>query len=457
MSKEDLALKSGVPHNLDAERMALGAVLHDNSYLPEIERLVSASDFYLEKHRRVFRVIQEIHSENKPIDRITLCDGLMKYGHLESVGGISYVASLDEGMPDLVNPGSYASIVRDKSVLRRFAMLGTQISQSALMPDSSPASMQAEVESAMASISQGMAGDKFAERVSETIDEIGIDGLLNPATRETGIETGFHRLDDMTAGFQKQELTIIAARPSVGKSSLMINIAMKVADLLKKAVVIFSMEMSRRNLIERMVCSHAKMNLLRLRSGVLQATERERLAKAAHFVHGLPIYTDDASAQTHQQISSKVDRLRREHGVELVFIDYVQQMGFEMKKGAREKNENDRLTEIAEALKGTAKRQNVAMVALSQLSRAPEQRTKDHRPVLSDLRSSGGLEQAADLVLFPYREFMYNPQKKELENEAEIIIGKARNGPVGVAHVAWHKDWATFDNAPDRYQEARTA
>lgn len=442
----DVELERGLPCNIDAERFCLGTILRDNSALTAIAAITEPSDFSLMVNRHIFEAMLALHKVGTPIDRLTVADYLINEGKLERSGGMTQIAELDESLPDIVNPSAYAQIVKEQALLRQLAFVGSRLKIEAINTGANASDLLAGLETTIASISRELTAPDPTQRVSEIVDEIGVNNLLNPSKDTAGMPTGFFDLDDRTTGLQRQTLTIVAARPSAGKSSLMTNIAMHMASKENIPVAIFSMEMSKRNLIERMVCAKSKINLLKLRSGILRQEEREELLRAASFVHKLPIFIDDSSALTYQQVSGKLDRLRRRHGVKVAFLDYIQQMSFEVRKGGRDRNDNERLTETAEAFKSMAKRQDVAIVALSQLSRAPEMRGKDHRPMLSDLRSSGGLEQAADLVVFIFREYMYHPDKDHLKEEAELIIGKQRQGPTGSVAVRWRSSYASFEN-----------
>lgn len=432
-----------LPSNVDAERFCLGAVLHNNHAFSDISGIIEPVDFSLTIHRHIYEAMQALQRSGTAIDRLTVSNYLIARGKLERAGGLSTITSLDEGMPDIVSPRAYAQIVRNCAILSRIALVASRASSQALEGGADPSDSLARLQSSLDGVSRELASGDPAQRLSGIIADAGAESLLNPTRDTSGVATGFYDLDERTTGLQPQTLTILAARPSVGKTALMCNMAANIAT--KTPVAIFSMEMSKRGLIERFLCSEARLNLLKYRSGTLHQEERARLLSALNKINELPIFIDDSSALTHQQITSRMDRMARINGAKVCFLDYIQQMGFESPK-AREKTENEKLTEIAESLKAAAKRQNVAVVALSQLSRAPEARTKDHRPMLSDLRSSGGLEQAADLVLFIYRESMYAPDKEHLKDEADLIIGKQRQGPTGNLKLRWIPQYARFEN-----------
>jgi replicative DNA helicase len=437
---------NGLPTNTEAERYTLGAVLHDNSALNEIGQLVSANDFSLTVHQKIYSCMLDMQTDGTSIDRVTLATALMNKGQLQMVGGISRLSELDNGLPDIAHPAAYARTVRDLSVKRRLAVLGQEMTTKACELRFSPAEIITSFASQAASLDGELSKGDHVPSVSDVISDVGVERLLNPNLDRRGIETGFFALDEMTMGLQRKNLVVIAARPSVGKSSLMTNIAVKIAGKQNIPVAIFSLEMSARSLIERMACAEAEVNLLALRSSGTKPETRSALMAAVSKINTLPIYIDDSSGMTHQQVSSKLDRLVRERGVQVAFRDYLQMMGLERGKGSREKNENERIGEITGALKATSKRHDVCMVALSQLSRAPEQRSKDHRPTLSDLRGSGNIEQDADLVAFIYREYLHS-KKDEHRDQAELIIGKQRQGPVGTVKLRWDDRFTRFYNA----------
>lgn len=444
----DVALQRGVPSSVDTETILLGAVLHNNETLAAVSGIMQPEIFFDSRNGIIYRRMQELYDRSIPIDRVTLANHLASHGELEKCGGLAAIAHLDEKLPEIANPTAYARILRELSALRRVALTASKLQIKALDPSASASELIQESVNSLLGVDRDLAATETIQRVNQIIAELpgGISGLITQSPATAGIPTGFRDIDDLTMGLPRECLTILAARPSAGKSAMMGNIAVHVASEGDTPVAIFSMEMSKRNLIERMMCSVAEVSLLRLRNGNLDQDDISRLERAARWIEDLPIYIDESTALDPGEIASKLDRLVRSHGVKLCFIDYLQQMSLAKRRGGREKNPNEQMTEITKSLKSTARRQSVAVCALSQLSRAPDKRAGDHRPMLSDLRDSGSIEQDADMVMFLWREYQYRRDKESLKDQAECIIAKQRNGPTETVKLRWRAAITKFEN-----------
>ena len=441
----DIALEKGLPVNLDAERFVLGAILMDDALYIQVAGVLEAADFSLEKHRRIFQRMGELFDRGERIDRVTLANELMKQNQLESVDGLSYLVSLDEGLPALANLESYVGIVKDKSTLRRIIFTSQQLIDRCILAEEEPEQILASAEENLLKLGDARAQDALASP-KRIIDEYegGLNVFLDPSQRIKGLGTGFLKLDEMTGGLHEGELVILAARPSMGKTALALNIAQHVAlrqgD--KQTVAVFSLEMSRESLLTRMICAGARVDQQKFRAGYLNQDERRRLAKAASELVQAPLFIDDSAGAHLMDIHAKLRRLRSEHGLALVVIDYLQLMSGR----GRYENRNQEISTISRGLKLLAKELKVPMLVLSQLNRAPEVRQGDHRPQLSDLRESGSIEQDADLVAFIFREEVYKPQDESLKGLAELLLAKQRNGPTGKVNLVFLKQFTKFEN-----------
>jgi len=441
----DIALERGLPCDVDAERFILGAVLCDATRFPEVAAALNPEDFSLEKHRRIFSRMDEIHSRREHINRVTLANELRIHNQLESCDGVTYLVSLDEGLPDLICLESFVGIVREKARLRRIIFASQGLIDNCLMDDGTPAH---ELAAALSEkLLQIGAFDK--ENRLARVDEIirgkngGLTRFLDTGTNQgTGIQTGFVQLDEMTGGLQRGDLVVMAGRPSMGKTALAINIATHVVTGKQKlSVAVFSLETSRDALITRILCSAARVDSSKQRAGRLNPEEKKRLIQADEQLHQARLFIDDSSAITARDIGTKLRRLRADQGVDLCIIDHLGLVA------SHRKTEN-RVRELGEMTRYlklmVAKELHIAVLLLSQLSRAPESRS-DHRPILSDLRESGNIEQDADLVAFIYRGEIYQPAIKELRGLAELLIAKQRNGPTGRLHFRFQKEFTRFE------------
>jgi replicative DNA helicase len=449
----DIALERGLPVNLDAERFVLGAILMDDALYIQVAGTLVAEDFSLEKHRRIFLRMGELYNRGERIDRVTVANELMKQNQLESVDGVTYLVSLDEGMPALSNLDSYVGIVKDKAVLRRIIFTSQKLIDRCIIGEEEPDQILASAEESLLKLGESRAQDALInpQRILEEF-EGGINAFLDPSKRIKGLSTGFLKLDEMTGGLHPGELVILAARPSMGKTALALNVAQHVAmhPNEKQTVAVFSLEMSRESLLTRMICAGARVDQQKFRAGYLNQDERRRLAKTASELVQAPLYIDDTSGTHMMDIHAKLRRLKAEHGLSLVVIDYLQLMSGR----GRYENRNQEISTISRGLKLLAKDLKVPMLVLSQLNRAPETRPGDHRPQLSDLRESGSIEQDADLVAFIFREEVYKQEDERLKGLAELLVAKQRNGPTGKVNLVFLKEFTKFENRTNDLGEA---
>lgn len=421
-----------LPMSSDAERFVLGSILlNDAHYLAAASEL-TADDFGLERNRRIFRRMADIRERGETIERVSLANELARFRELEDVGGLGYLLSLDDGLPATPNIDGYVRIVKDKSTLRALIYAGESMMNRALLQEESPAAIIGDTNRTLLQMGETRGSPQtFGATVLNYPG--GIEAFLNPSKRARGVPTGFARFDEMTGGgLHPGELCIIAARPSMGKTALALNIAGHVAVRQRRPVVIFSLEMSRELLLTRMLCAAARVDSQKFRAGYLNADERRKISDALHELVDAPIHVDDEGAATVMQIHSKTQRLIAENGpMGLVVVDYLQLMS------GRGENRTQEVSGLSRGLKLLSKELNVPVMALSQLSRAPDQRQGDHRPQLSDLRESGSIEQDADVVAFIFREEVYNRDREDLRGLAELILAKQRNGPVGAVNLVF--------------------
>jgi replicative DNA helicase len=456
MATGDIALERGLPANVDAERLILGAILTDELAFVQVAGVLDPDDFSLEKHRRIFARMRELHERGEKIDRVTLANELMKHGQLESVDGLSYLVSLDDGLPRIFNLDGYVRIVKDKAILRRLIYTSQSIIERCFLGQEDPAEILVSAEESLLKLGDERDRDTLATP-REIIEEFqgGLSAFLDPSRRIKGVSTGFVKFDELTGGLHPGELIILAARPSMGKTALALNIAQHIAThpSLRKTVAVFSLEMSKEALLTRMICAAARVDQQKFRAGYLNKEERRRLQIAAADLAEAPLFIDDTAGIGLMEIHAKLRRLKAEHGLGLVVIDYLQLMSGR----GRFENRNQEVSFLSRGLKLMAKELNVPMLVLSQLSRAPETRPGDHVPQLSDLRESGSIEQDADLVAFIYREEYYKPDREDLRGLADLIIGKQRNGPIGRVRLAFLKEFTKFENLAADLGEAGPA
>jgi replicative DNA helicase len=437
-------LEKGLPANLDAERFVLGSILLDDSMYVQAAGALEADDFSLEKHRRIFRRMGELQDRGEKIDRITIANELMKFNELEACDGLSYLVSLDDGLPHIPNLDSYIRIVKDKAILRRIITTSQSMMNRCLLGEEEPDEILAGAEETLLKLGEARVKNGLLNP-QQIVEEYegGINAFLDPSKRVKGISTGFTKYDEYTGGMHGGELLILAARPSMGKTALALNIAQHVALKLKQTVAVFSLEMSKESLLTRMLCATARVDSQRFRAGYLSQEERRKLNHALHELVEAPLYIDDTAGIHLMDMHAKLRRLKAERGhIGLVVVDYLQLMSGR----GRFENRNQEVSALSRGLKLLAKELNVPMMVLSQLSRAVESRQGDHRPQLSDLRESGSIEQDADVVGFIFREEVYQREREDLRGLAELIIAKQRNGPIGTVNLVFLHAQTKFEN-----------
>jgi replicative DNA helicase len=442
MAVRDFSIDHALPDNLDAERFVLGAVMSSESAFLQVAGTLSADDFSLEKHKRIFLRMTDLHERGERIDRVTLANELMKHGQLQSVDGLSYLVTLDDGLPQLYNIESYVSIIKEKSLLRRIITVSQDTINRCMAAGEHPGQILGAAEDAFMKLGDVQSKSSLASPV-QILEEYegGINAFLDTSRRVKGISTGFLKFDEMTGGLREGELFILAARPAMGKTALALNIAQHIASN-KKAVAVFSLEMSKESLLTRMLCASAYVDQQRFRAGYLNAEERQKLQEALHKLVESPLYIDDSAGINLMDVHSKIRRLQAEHELGLVVIDYLQLM----QGRGRFENRVQEISSLSRGFKLLSKELRVPFLVLSQLSRAPETRPGDHRPMLSDLRESGSIEQDADMVAFIFREEVYRPDKESLKGVAELILAKQRNGPTGRMKLAFLNRYTKFEN-----------
>lgn len=434
------------PHNLEAEQAVLGALLLVPESFSEVAEVLKPEDFYGEGHREIYTALKEMTEKGRPIDLVTVTEELKSRELLEKVGGASYLASLSGAVPTAVNAGYYAGIVADKGMLRALIKSCTQVVSQGYEDGVKSEELLDDAERMILGLSERRISRSYRsirELLVETLEKIEL--LYQKKGSVTGIPTGFAELDKYTSGFQSSDLLLLAARPSMGKTALGLNIAQNVAVKFNIPVAIFSLEMSGDQVVQRLLCAEALVDQQRLRTGFLNEDDWPRLLKAANALSEAPIFIDDTPAITLLELRSKARRLKLEHGVGLLVIDYLQLI----QAGRRVENRVQEISEISRFLKSLARELDIPVVALSQLSRAVEQRGGDKRPMLSDLRESGSLEQDSDVVMFIYRDEYYNDDS-ETKGVADIIIAKQRNGPTGTVQLAFLKEFTKFVNLEKR-------
>ena len=443
MSSAGLALEKGLPCNLDAERFVLGSILMDDSQFVQVAGALDADDFSLEKHRRIFLRMGELSERAERIDRVTVANELLRYNELESCDGLTYLVSLDDGLPRIFNLDSYVRIVKDKSILRRIIFTSQHLMNRCLVGEEDPEQILAGAEESLLKLGDSRMKTGLASPAQVIEDyQGGLNAFLDPSKRIKGISTGFTKLDEMTGGLHAGELIILAARPSMGKTALALNIAQHVATRLNETVAVFSLEMSKESLLTRMLCATARVDSQRFRAGYLNQDERRKLQAAAAQLVEAPLFIDDTAGASLMDLHAGLRRLQQQRKLGLVIVDYLQLMSGR----GRFENRNQEISTISRGMKLLAKELHVPMLVLSQLSRAPETRQGDHRPQLSDLRESGSIEQDADLVAFIFREEVYKRDREDLRGLAELIVAKQRNGPIGKIDLVFLHHLTKFEN-----------
>jgi len=441
MNDADLSSHKLPPQNIEAEESILGGILIENEAINRVTEILDPDDFYRDAHRKIFNALINLSERDEPADLITLTNELRKIDQLDSIGGASYLTSLIDSVPTAANIEYYAKIVKEKATLRKLIQTSTEIITQSYEDRGDVEMFLDEAERAIFEISEKRVRPSFysiREIVKDSFTTI--ERLFQKKELVTGVPSGFKELDRMTAGFQPSDLIIIAGRPSMGKTAFCLNIAEYAAIENKIPVAIFSLEMSKEQLVIRMLCSQAHVEGTRLRTGYLNESDWPKLTIAAGNLSEAPIYIDDTAALSVLELRAKARRLKSEHGLGMVIIDYLQLM----KGRARVENRQQEISEISRSLKALSKELSIPVIAVSQLSRKTEERT-GNRPQLSDLRESGAIEQDADLIIFIYRDEVYNrAEDNPNRGKAEVIIGKQRNGPIGKIDLAFLDKFTTF-------------
>ena len=433
-----------LPHSLDAERSVLGAILISNDAFNHAAELIDSRDFFRDAHRRIFDKMVALSERGDAIDFITLKEELGRAGDLEEVGGPAYIAALTDGVPRSANVEYYARIVKEKSTLRNLIHSANKILAEAYEAEQEPDLLLDEAERAIFAIAEDRIRAGFVplrDLVQSSFTTI--EKLQQTKGAVTGVPSGFADLDEITTGFQPGDLVVVAARPSMGKTSLVLNMTQYIGTSTDMTVGFFSLEMSKEQLFMRMLTSEARIDAHRFRTGHLTEKDYGKLSHALGTLAESRVFIDDSASIGVLEMRAKARRLKAEHGLNLLVVDYLQLM---QGRGRFESRQQE-VSAISRSLKGLAKELNIPIIALSQLSRAPEGRT-DHRPQLSDLRESGAIEQDADLVMFIYRPEVYEKEETKPEDEgvAEIIIGKQRNGPIGSVRLSFLNQYTRFEN-----------
>ena len=438
------------PWSNEAEQAVLGAMLLDQDAALRAAELVDDTMFYREPHRRLFRAMLALTEQRVVIDHVTLRDELLRRGELESAGGLEYIAELIDAVPTAANLEFHAKIVREKAVLRRLIETATAIITDAYDGKASANDLLDKAESRVFQISQQRTEEGFT-RIKEMLWPAmeRIETLQKAGKTVTGVPSGFEKLDEMTSGFQPSELIIVAARPSMGKTAFCLNIAASAA-IENFGVAIFSLEMSKEALVHRMLTAEARVDSQRVRRGMLRDTDFTYLARAAGVLQSCPLWIDDTPALTLLEMRAKARRLKVENDVRMVVVDYLQLM----RSPEYAENRVQEISDISRSLKALARELELPVVALSQLSRASEQRGGERRPILSDLRDSGAIEQDADLVIFIHRPEYYDREDESKRGLAEIMVAKHRNGPTGDVDLVFNREYTRFDNMSQREDPA---
>ncbi|MBU6080041.1 MULTISPECIES: replicative DNA helicase [Allobacillus] len=446
----DISQDRTLPHNIEAEQAVLGAIFLVPDMIVTATEILEPEDFYRVSHQRIFSMMIRLTDKGEPIDLVTITTELDDLKMLDEVGGVSYLTDIANSVPTAANIEYYARIVEEKSTLRKIIHAATDIVTKTYDEGDEVTDLLDHAEKTILDISQNKSSGRF-QNIQDVLVGVydNIEQLHNMDEEVTGIATGFRDLDYITSGFQKNDLIIVAARPSVGKTAFALNIAQNVAVNSDENVAIFSLEMGADQLVMRMLCAEGNIDAQRLRTGKLQEEDWRKLTMAMGSLSNAGIYIDDTPGIKVNEIRSKCRRLKQESGLGMVLIDYLQLI--QGNANSRESRQQE-VSEISRQLKALARELEVPVIALSQLSRGVEQR-QDKRPIMSDIRESGSIEQDADIVGFLYRDDYYD-QESEKENIIEIIIAKQRNGPVGTVELAFVKEYNKFVDLDRRYSEA---
>ncbi|WP_300379755.1 replicative DNA helicase [Clostridium sp.] len=436
-----------LPQSLEAEQSVIGSMIIDKAAISKALEKLNEEDFYRDGHKAIFKTIRDMYSQDMAVDLITLLEYLKSTDLLEKSGGVTYVSEVSSSVITTANLDAYIKIVEDKSTLRKLIRSSTSIIEESYNKQDKVENVLEFAQKKIFDLAEKNGSNDY-EVLSNVLERgfLEIERLFNNKGSITGVGSGIRDLDAKTSGFQKGDMVLIAARPSMGKTTFALNIAENAALIEGKSVVVFSLEMSKEQLAYKLLCSEASVDMLKLRTGNLDDDDWERIARATGPLSKAKIYIDDTAGLSVMEMRTKCRKIKIEHGIDLIMIDYLQLMS-----GSSSESRQQEVSEISRSIKALAKEMECPVIALSQLSRAPEQRA-DHRPMLSDLRESGSIEQDADVVMFLYRDEYYNKETEE-KNIGECIIAKQRNGPVGTIKMAWIGSHSKFTNLELVYRE----
>jgi replicative DNA helicase len=441
MELDLMFLKKTPPHSLEAEKTVLGGILVNNENLNVVLSIISPEDFYKEANQKIIAKIIDLVDKGLPVDLLSLSEELQKTGILDEVGGASYLSALMDGVPKSLNVEYYAQIIKEKALLRRLILSSAKIISASYEQKEEADELLNEAQASIIEVAEQRIKPGFVSLGALTGPTLGmIKTLTERKEAVTGIPSGFRDLDSLTSGFHGSEFIVIAARPSMGKTALGLNISQHVGLRTDYSVGFFSMEMAKEQIVIRMLCADAQLDIRRARTGFISEREFEKLRLSAENLSRARIYLDETPSLTVMEMKAKARRLKLEQHLDLVFIDYIQLM----RPGSRFENRNQEMSFISRSLKELAKELRIPVVGISQLSRAPEKGRREPKPLLSDLRESGAIEQDADVVIFIYRPEFYHREVEQLKGIAEINIAKQRNGPVGDVKLAFIKEYARF-------------
>ncbi len=434
-------LKKTPPHSLEAEKTVLGAILINNKNLNVVLSILTIEDFYKEGNRKILEKIARLVDKGFPVDLLSLSEELKKAGELDEVGGPSYISSLMDGVPKSLNVEYYAQIIKEKSLLRRLILSSAKIISSSYEQREDADQLLDEAQASIIEVAEQRIKPGFIPVGALTDSAIGlVDNLRHRQDVVTGIPTGFRDLDSLTSGYHNSEFIVVAGRPSMGKTALCLNTSLHIGLRTGYSVGFFSLEMAKEQIVIRLMCAEAQLDIKKVRTGFIGEREFERLKLSAEELSKAKIFVDETPALTMMEMKAKARRLKMEHNLDVVFVDYMQLM----RPGGRFENRTQEISYISRSLKELAKELQIPVVGISQLSRAPEKGRREPFPQLSDLRESGAIEQDADVVIFVYRPEFYHPEDENLRGIAKINVAKQRNGPTGIVNLAFIREYARF-------------
>jgi len=444
-------LKKTPPHNLEAEKTVLGGILVQNRNLNVVLSIITPEDFYKEANQKIIMTIISLVDKGQPVDLLTLSEELQKGGALEEVGGVSYLSSLMDGVPKSLNIEHHAQIIKEKSLLRRLILSSAKIMSSSYEQREDADELLNEAQKAIIEVAEQRIKPGFVPVSALTTPTLEmIHAISQRQETVIGVPSGFRDLDNLTSGFHNSEFVVIAARPSMGKTALSLNISHYVGIKTDYAVGFFSLEMAKEQVVIRLLCAETQLDIKKVRTGFISERDFEKLKLGAEALSKAKIFVDETPALTVMEMKAKARRLKMEQSLDVLFIDYMQLM----RPGGRFENRTQEMSYISRSMKELAKEIKIPVVGISQLSRAPEKGRREPRPLLSDLRESGAIEQDADVVIFIYRPELYRPKDESLRGIAEINVAKQRNGPVGIVNMAFIREYARFADLEFQYTEA---